>query len=167
MKVLSLCALLLCVIATAAQADPIRMARVTPYADGARIAGKIKDECTRLPTQLADFTKEFGAEFGVEVELVDSVDAASEGRVLQVEITDAVSRGNPFIGHRKYTDIEGTLYENGATVASFRGSRESMGGVFGGYKGSCSVLGRTMKALGKDIAQWLRDPEDGAELGDL
>jgi hypothetical protein len=29
------------------------------------------------------------------------------------------------------------------------------------------VLGRTVKALGKDIATWLAKPQDGAELGDL
>jgi hypothetical protein len=42
-----------------------------------------------------------------------------------------------------------------------------MGGAFGGFKGSCSVLGRTVKALGKDIAQWLVQPAKGSQLGDL
>lgn len=87
--------------------------------------------------------------------------------MLQVEIVDAVSMGNAFIGHQKYARIEGTLYEDGRKVASFKGRRNSMGGAFAGYKGSCSVLGRTMKALGKDVADWLKNPTDGARLGDM
>ena len=42
-----------------------------------------------------------------------------------------------------------------------------MGGAFAGYKGSCSVLGRTVKAMGKDVAQWLKAPTDEAALGDM
>jgi hypothetical protein len=75
--------------------------------------------------------------------------------------------GNAFIGHSKYSRISGALYQDGDRVAGFRAVRASMGGAFAGYKGSCSVLGRTMKALGKDIAQWLTNPDDGAELGDM
>jgi hypothetical protein len=41
-----------------------------------------------------------------------------------------------------------------------------MGGAFAGFKGSCSVLGRTVEALGEDIGGWLAAPRDGASLGD-
>jgi len=42
-----------------------------------------------------------------------------------------------------------------------------MGGAFGGFKGNCSVLGRTVKALGEDIAGWLTHPDKDGLLGDL
>lgn len=87
--------------------------------------------------------------------------------MLVVEISDAVSRGNPFIGHRKSTSVRGNLYQDGVKVAAFRGECDSMGGAFGGFKGSCSVLGRTVKTLGSDIAAWLAKPVDDARLGDL
>ena len=32
----------------------------------------------------------------------------------------------------------------------------SMGGVFGGYRGACSVLHRCTVTLGKDIADWVK-----------
>jgi hypothetical protein len=143
------------------------MLREAPYADGSRIAGKIKQECVKLPGQLPAYTQQYAREHDIAVRLADSIDPQSGGRVLVVEITDAVSRGNAFIGHQKYSEVEGTLWEDGTAVASFRGSRNSMGGFAAGYKGSCSVLGRTVKALGQDIAQWLKNPQDGAELGDL
>jgi hypothetical protein len=40
-------------------------------------------------------------------------------------------------------------------------------GMVAGYKGSCSVLGRTARALGEDIAKWLAAPSMDALLGDL
>ncbi|MCB1560647.1 MAG: hypothetical protein KDI75_06090 [Xanthomonadales bacterium] len=149
-----------------ASAETIRMQRTTPYADSSHIARKIRKECVGLQDKLSAYAEEFGREFGVSIQRVDKVDAADPGAVLVVEITEVVSRGNPFIGHRKYSEIEGTLYRDGEKVAGFVGARNSMGGAFAGYKGSCSVLGRTMKALGKDVAEWLTSPEDGDELGD-
>ena len=140
--------------------------RATPFAEDADIPKKVRAECTELQNQMAAYTEEFGREFGVEVELADDIDTQAEGRVLKMEIVEAVSAGNAFIGHQKSTRIRGTLFENGEKVASFKGRRNSMGGAFAGYKGSCSVLGRTVKALGKDVASWLAKPEDDAELGD-
>jgi hypothetical protein len=157
-------ALLACAAPVAAES--VRIAHTTPYADEAEVSQKIRTECVKLPGQLPAYTAEFGREFGVEVDLVDAP-APSRGRVLELEIYEAVSMGNAFIGHQKFAKVRGTLFEDGQRVAAFRGMRNSMGGAFGGYKGSCSVLGRTMKALGKDIAQWLSNPRDGAELGDF
>lgn len=152
--------------ACSALAQPVKMVSVVPYAENSEIQKKVRNECTKLGSQLSEFTQQFGKEFGVEVELVDAINTQGEGRVLYVEISDAVSMGNAFMGHQKYTSVRGTLYENGKKVADFRGRRNSMGGAFAGYKGSCSVLGRTVKVLGKDIAGWLKSPEDKAELGD-
>ena len=155
-----------CLFAGTAFAQSVSMPRSVPYAEDAQITKKVRNECVQLNTQLADYTKEFGREFGVEVSLVDAATAQDAGRVLLVEIVDAVSSGNAFIGHQKFSRIRGELFEDGARVAGFKASRNSMGGAFGGYKGSCSVLGRTMKALGKDVALWLKSPVDEAELGD-
>ena len=152
--------------ATPSSASELTMLSETPYAEGSRVAAKIKEECVKLQGQLPAYTQEYAREHGIEVQLADSIDPQAGGRVLVVEITDAISRGNPFLGHQKSSEVEGTLWENGAEVGSFRGMRHSMGGFGAGYKGSCSVLGRTVKALGKDIAEWLKDPRDGAELGD-
>ena len=163
---LSLLLLVLLSATDPAFAQPVRMVSDVPYAEDAEVQKKILNECTKLGSQLADFTKHFGKEFGVDVELVDSINPQGDGQVLHVEIRDVVSMGNAFIGHQKYTKVSGTLYKNGKKIAAFRARRNSMGGAFSGYKGSCSVLGRTVKVLGKDIAGWLKDPQDKAELGD-
>ncbi len=147
-------------------AETIQLARSIPYAEDAEIAGKILREC-KLQTQLAEFIKVFGTKHGHSIELVDAVDEASEGKVLVIEIRDAVSEGNAFLGHHKSTSARGKLLDNGVEIANFRVRRNSMGGAFAGYKGSCSVLGRTVKIMGEDIAKWLTAPSRDALLGDL
>jgi hypothetical protein len=151
----------------ALSAQTVTVQQSIPYSDDAEISSKVRSECVELQTQLSDYTREFAKEGGIVVEQAEAIDTAAPGRVLQLEIVEAVSMGNAFIGHQKYSRVAGRLFEDGQPVASFKGRRNSMGGAFAGYKGSCSVLGRTVKALGKDIALWLANPEDGARLGDL
>lgn len=147
---------------TGALAQNVVMQRPVPYAEDNDISDNIKSEC-KIGEQLADFVKQYS---GGGVATHDGpVDTAS-GRVLQMEIVDAVSMGNAWMGHQKFTKVRGTLWENGSKVASFKARRNSMGGAFAGFKGSCSVLGRTVEALGEDVAQWLKAPKDGATLGD-
>lgn len=145
--------------------NTVTMISNVPYSEDSRIKANIINECTALGTKLSSFAQQFGKKMGVDIELKDSIDT-TQGRVLQVEITDAMSRGNAFVGHSKYMDIEGTLWENGQEVASFTATRVSGGGFMGNYKGSCSVLGRCSKALGKDVATWLKNPIDNTHLGD-
>lgn len=154
-------------ISSFSMANPISVQSVIPYSADSKIAKNIRNECTKLGSQFAQFTQQFGKKFEVDVQLADTIDTAAKGRVLQMEITEAVSMGNAFMGHQKYAAAKGTLYEDGKKVASFEARRQSMGGAFAGYKGSCSVLGRTVKAMGKDVAQWLKAPTDEAALGDM
>jgi hypothetical protein len=151
----------------ASSADPVRMVGQVPYAENAEIAENVRIECVQIQTQLAEFTQQFAERHGIRVELEDWVEAEDAGRILIVRIDDAVSMGNAFSGHRKFTRISGELYQDGEKVAGFRARRNSGGGAFGGYKGSCSVLGRTVRTLGRDIANWLDNPRDGARLGDM
>jgi hypothetical protein len=84
---------------------------------------------------------------------------AGKGRLLHMEITNAVSMGNPSLGHQKQVSVKGRLFDDGIEIGSFSGMRSSMGGAFAGFKGSCSVLGRCLKALAGDITRRLKNPE--------
>ena len=150
----------------ASAAEPVLMAKPVPFIDASLIAGNIKRECT-IQDQLADYINEYAREHRIEVRFAAEVEPNAAAQVLDVRICESISQGNPFIGHRKSTTAVGKLSRDGALVASFTARRDSMGGMFAGYKGSCSVLGRTVKALGKDIAAWLLAPSMDAQLGDL
>ncbi len=63
-------------------------------------------------------------------------------------------------------EVKGQLMENGQPVASFRAKRFSTGGAFAGFKGTCSIIGRCARAIAEDISIWLKNPVDGAEIGD-
>ena len=134
------------------------------YASNSRIANNIKKEC-KITTQLITFIQESAQKNGVNVKVVNHIPAGA--LALNVEITDAISQGNAFIGHNKFTAISGRLKKSGKSIGSFLAARRSGGGFFGGYKSSCSVLGRTVKALGQDVGKWIVHPTKGDELGDV
>ncbi|MCK4710609.1 MAG: hypothetical protein KAU21_18490, partial [Gammaproteobacteria bacterium] len=119
----------------------IKVQSLVPYAKGSMVAANIKNEC-KINKQLSDYIFSYSAEKGIAVSLQGQVTENSAGQALVVEITQAVSSGNAFIGHRKFTSIKGSLFNNGTKQASFTAARTSGGGFFGGFKGSCSVLGR-------------------------
>lgn len=147
-------------------AGEIRLQNPVPYAEGGIIANNVRIECP-LGRQLAEFVQQYSARTGVTITLTDEAPDPAVGSVLKLEIVDARSGGNAFIGHHKSTTVRGALFDNGVQKAGFVARRNSGGGFGAGFKGSCSVLGRTVKALGSDIATWLAAPRDGAQLGDL
>jgi hypothetical protein len=162
---LGLAALVIALAVASAAAQSVTVPNPVPYAADNDIAANVKAEC-QLDTRLAEFIKEGAADEGVTVELASGVTDKTPGRVLLVEIKDAVSAGNAFIGHAKYVSLRGRLLENGKEIGTFRARRSSGGGACGGWKGSCAVLGRCIKVLGEDIGKWLRAPTMDAELGE-
>jgi hypothetical protein len=147
-------------------ADPVATPRVAQYGEDSVIAGKVKRECA-VDEQIPEYVAEYGKSKRIDVQLVDSADQSTAGRVLLVRILDAQSDGNAFLGHHKSITVKGKLFQDGRVVGSFTARRNSMGGAFGGFKGSCTVLERTAKALGRDIAEWLVEPGEDSLLGEL
>lgn len=135
----------------------IKVATNTPFKDPTVVDNRVREECDQIGTKLAMYLNEYATEYGVETVLVDSVDPKAGGKVLVVHITSAVSGGNAWIGHRKTMSAKAELFVDGEPQGFANFTRDSGGGFGGGFKGSCSVLGRCSKALGKDIAEWLRN----------
>ena len=152
-------------LAAGAQAGEFTAQAQVPYTQDSIVAGKIKRECP-IDAQLPAALKRFAAASGNQVELVGTLDTAS-GQALKMEIFDAESAGNAWMGHRKSVTVKGWLFRDGQQVASFVARRNSGGGAFAGFKGSCDVLERSVNAIGRDIAGWLQAPADGSQLGDL
>src|SRR6201991_3125832 len=151
---------------TACAADAVMMQRPTAFNEDADIPGAVKKEC-KLEEQLPDFVAQFGKEKGLTFEMVPQVETNHAGRVLDLQIYEAVADGNAFMGHHKSVSVKGKLYQDGKVVASFKARRNSMGGAFGQFKGNCSVLERITKEIGEDVGTWLKEPTKNAKLGDL
>jgi len=89
------------------------------------------------------------------------------GRNLTMKIIGLSATGGGAWSGPKTVTVSGEMTENGKVIGTFKASRHSGGGAFGGYKGTCSILDRCAKTLGKDIAQWASDPTMNAHLGEL
>lgn len=135
------------------------------YSNKDVIDSAIVAECA-LPVRTAELLTQALTAGGIEYKSVDKAEPGSGANVLQLEIASATSGGNAFMGHYKSVTVSGKLFQNGKQSGSFVATRKSGGGAFGGFKGSCAVLGRCAETIGKDIAKWLAAPSDGAKLGD-
>jgi hypothetical protein len=153
------CALLLASVSGAAQAGGIQVLKTIPFAEGSGAPQKVKDQC-QLETKVPSFL----AEYASDVELVDTL--GKQGRVLELEITHVQAPGGGAFSGPKRMTVTGTLRENGAAIGNFVAERFSMGGAFAAYKGTCAIVGRCAKAIGKDISDWLQSPGKDSRLGD-
>jgi hypothetical protein len=159
---MAVCAALFALPGAAAAGESIKMLRSSGFAEGAFVRPAVKTEC-RLEERLPQSIQAYARKNGIEIEFVDKL--PSRGRVLELEIADAIEAGNAWTGRQKGLVIQGRLVENGAAVGNFRGRRMTTGGFFGGYKGTCSFLGRCAKVLGRDVADWLRSPGKDSSIG--
>ena len=156
------CASLLLTL-TATTASASQTVNITPsveYSSSSGVSEAVRSECT-LDTRLPKFIQDYARKQGIEVEVGDG----TEGRVLQIKFVTIIGPGGGAWSGAKSVTVEGKLTENGKVIGTFVGSRYSGGGMFGGYKGTCSILGRCIKTLGNDIAKWLVNPTMDARLG--
>ncbi len=136
-----------------------------PFEKGLRVPDAVRAECN-LETNVPKFVQEFAEKNHDKVSLADQVGKGTTGQALSMKIVDLTGAGGGAWSGAKHVAVEGTLWENGKVKGSFRAVRYSGGGAFGGYKGTCAILGRCAKAIGKDVAGWLESPGMNARLGD-
>jgi hypothetical protein len=152
--------LLLAAGSGAEETGGVRVLRTIPFSAESGASQNVQDECqlqTKVPQFLGSFSK--------SVELVDGP-LGTDGRVLELEISQVHAPGGGAWSGAKSMTVKGTLRENGEEIGTFIATRYSGGGAFGGYKGTCGIVGRCAKAIGKDIAGWLAKPGKDSRLGD-
>jgi hypothetical protein len=152
-------------VASAEDAGTVYIGKAAPFMDAAAIKANIVSECD-LPGAQMKLLREQAPAAGITLVEDEPAVAAKKGRVLLIEIFNAVSQGNAFIGHGKQVVLKGRLLENGTEIGNFVATRGSMGGAFAGYKSSCAVLHRCQGALAKDILKWLKSPAKDSRIGE-
>jgi len=162
-RVALICATFLMISAAKAAAGPtVTISQSIPFAESSGASDKVKAECT-LDTRLPKFIQDSAKAHGFTVDL----GSGTAGRVLQIEFTNIIGAGGGAWSGAKSVTVNGKLTEDGKVIGTFIASRYSGGGMFAGYKGTCSILGRCIKTLGKDIAAWLANPTMDARLGNV
>lgn len=138
-----------------AHAHTFQVPDTVGYKDVSIIKPSILSECTGLGRTVADsLTAEMGS-LGLQVQRVNEFDP-KQGPIVDIKISNAVSSGNAFIGHSKSVMVWVDLRVGDRSVAARGFNRDTMGGAFAGFKGSCAVLDRAATVVGKDVAKWLR-----------
>jgi len=156
-------AIMLLTVAQAAEAQQsVTIKQSLEFSDSSGASQEVETEC-KLQTSLPKYIKDFSRK--INVELAEDVTGITEGRVLDIEIVNVLGAGGGAWSGSKSVTVKGTLTENGEVIGTFTAARYSTGGAFGGFKGTCSILGRCIKSIGKDIAGWLATPTMDARLG--
>ncbi|MBF0169908.1 MAG: hypothetical protein HQK87_02270 [Nitrospinae bacterium] len=150
---------------TALAEETVVVQKSVPYATGSAVREAIRTDCD-LQAKLATYLKDFAEENGYTVVAVDTFPEGDARPQLELVITDAIGGGGGAWSGPKTVFIEGKYRVEGKVKATFSGHRSSGGGFMAGYKGTCSILGRCVKALGKDVADWLKNPEKPERLGE-
>jgi len=135
------------------------------FREDAYIRDAVKQECN-LDGKLTQFIKESAAGQYANI-ISDTTTAPADAQVLTVNIEEVEGSAGGAWSGAKVVLIKGSLTQNGKTLGDFKARRYSGGGMFGAYKGTCAILGRCVKTLGKDVATWLAQPTSKAMLGDL
>lgn len=146
-------------------ADTVTIPKAIPFAKGISVPDAVKAEC-HLPEKISQFIQEFAGK-NMNVKMADNVSPRTPGKVLVMQITEVQGVAGGAFSGAKAISAEGTLYNGGKVIGSFKVVRHSGGGVTFGYKGTCSILGRCTKAIGRDVAEWLQSPTMNAKLGEL
>ncbi len=137
---------------------------VTIGAD-APVPEAVRNECELISRLTAEI--KVNAEKNYAAVLESSAAAPANADVLTVEIINLVGPGGGAWSGGKSVMIKGTLTKQGKAVSSFKALRVSSGGMWGGYMGTCAILGRCIRTLGEDVAGWLQNPTPNAALGDM
>lgn len=151
-------------VSAAARAKAIRVQSATPYGKNVFVPDAVRRQCV-IQVQLPQFLEAYASQHDIAV-VEGSTVPARRGRVLQLHITNVLGAAGGAWTGAKAVSVEGKLFVNGKVKGSFTATRYSGGGAFGAYKGTCAILGRCVKTLGQDIANWLQAPSMNAHLGD-
>lgn len=136
--------------------DDVKVLRTISFDSEAKIRQAVKDEC-KIETDVPHFIDAYSD----QVQLVDGP-LGKKGRVLDLTIVDARAAGGGMYSGTKWLTVKGVLKENGSKIGSFTAKRTTVG-LFN--LGACSAARRCSKAVGKDIAAWLKDPKSDSTLG--
>jgi hypothetical protein len=137
-----------------ASAEPLALPQKVSYDKDVHVPDAVKKECA-LETKIPEYVKSSASGF----------EPGKGGKALEMKISGLLATGGGGFSGPKSVTVSGTLREGGKVKGTFTAMRHSSGGPFGGG-GTCAILDRCAKAIGKDIGAWLKAPSMNAKLGD-
>lgn len=128
------------------------------YAPGSEVVQQVKNEChieDMLATRVGDVLRKRNKGGPGTV----AVGADTSGsQVLRLQISHVFGIGGGAWTGPKAITVNAELLEDGKVVRNTKVNRWSIGGFWGAFKGTCSILDRSAIVIAKDMARWVRDP---------
>lgn len=153
-RFLLLAALFSPVIAISAETE-VSIPQHVSYYDKNIIQENVQRECTTLGSDLSAHIAQAMEANGYKVRRIDASELG-QPPMLDVKITNLMSAGNAFFGHKKSVTVMVKMQKDGQGGEPKSFTRATMGGIAAGFKSSCQVLDRAIEAIGKDIARWYK-----------
>ena len=136
------------------------------YEKGLSVPDTLKDKC-ELETTVVEAVEAFAKHDFYKIDFVDSISPSTPGRALAITISDLSGLSGGVWSGPKHLTIDCTLWQNGRIMATFRATRVAGTAALGSYRGTCEMLERCAKNLGKDVAAWLKNPSINTTVGKL
>ncbi len=128
------------------------------YASGANVVERVKDECN-IGDMLTKHVGEALRRLNRTGEGTIDVNASpGDAEVLRLQITYVMGVGGGAWTGPKAISLSADLIDNGKVVRHTKFKRWSVGGVWGAFKGTCSILDRTTVFISKDLRRWVHNP---------
>ena len=150
---------------TTQAAGSITIQKLAPYDPDLSVPAAVKLEC-ELAKKIPAYTEANAKGNFERIIVADKVSAATPGQSLAMTIVGLGGAAGGVHTGTKHIIIEGTLWENGKVKGTFRAKRKTGVSWGPGYTGTCKLLDRCAKSLGKDVAKWLENPGKDSKLGD-
>lgn len=160
MKKLLSVALLACTAQAMAStlSTPVLLESPIAYAPGASVVEQVKQECKIENMLESHIGPTLGKLNGTGVGTAASAADAKGASVLRVQITYVMGVGGGAWSGPKSISVKAELLDQGKVTRQTNINRWTTGGMFGGFKGTCSILDRSATAIAKDLGRWVSDP---------
>ena len=128
------------------------------YASGANVVERVKDEC-HIDDMLTQHVGEALRRLNRTGEgTIDANASPGNAEVLRLQISYVMGVGGGAWTGPKAISLSADLIGNGKVVRHTKFKRWSIGGVWGAFKGTCSILDRTTVIISKDLRRWVHNP---------
>jgi hypothetical protein len=145
-------------VVASAGSETITIPKKVAFKKGINVPAAVRKECN-LETESASIIGKVLSDEGYKVVQADHVSRNTRGKALELGISRLFATGGPFAP--KQLEINGVLHDNGKLAGSFLDIRRTSG-----FGPTCARLVYDARAIGKDIAQWLKHPKPDSRLGD-
>ncbi|MBS1189149.1 MAG: hypothetical protein H6R10_941 [Rhodocyclaceae bacterium] len=136
----------------------VRLEVPVTYHPNAGVVESVRSECqieSMLANRVGGALQKLNRRGGSTVEA--GADPSGDN-VLRVQITHVLGVGGGAWSGPKAITLTAELLENGKVVRQTKISRWNIGGAFGAFRGTCSILDRAAETISRDLSRWVSDP---------